>query len=145
MVKRFCENHYFYPPRGRVVISVNAATLKYCGMKNAAFYRPEMRLFQPKMRLFRQNEAFWAHHGLFQPKMRLFQPKMRLFQPKMRLFPAFKKNAATANTCQNYRNYNPGGEGVKIVIFEKSLNTLLCGYINIICAKFQLSNPYRFR
>ena len=35
--------------------------------------------------------------------------------------------------------------GVKIVIFEKWVHTVLDGHINIICAKFQLSNPYRFR
>ena len=36
-------------------------------------------------------------------------------------------------------------EGVKIVIFKKSLKTLLDGYKNMIFANFQLSNPYRFQ
>ena len=34
---------------------------------------------------------------------------------------------------------------VKMVIFEKLFYTLLDGYLNIISAKFQRSNPYRFR
>ena len=36
-------------------------------------------------------------------------------------------------------------KGVKIAFFENSLKNLLDGYLNIICAKFQLYNPYRFR
>ena len=36
-------------------------------------------------------------------------------------------------------------KGVKMEIFEKSLKTLLDGYLNIICAKFKLYNPTRFR
>ena len=36
-------------------------------------------------------------------------------------------------------------KGVKMEIFEKSLNTLLDGYLNIIYAKFQLYSPYRFQ
>ena len=35
--------------------------------------------------------------------------------------------------------------GVKRANFQKSLNKLFKGYINIICANFQVSNPYLLR
>ena len=46
---------------------------------------------------------------------------------------------------QNFRSLLTPRGGVKIVIFEESFYTLLDSHLNIICAKFQDSNPYQFR
>ena len=48
-------------------------------------------------------------------------------------------------TDRHYDYNTPLCRGVKMTIFEKSLNTLLDGYLNIICVKFQPYTPYRFR
>ena len=78
---------FLTPFRGRVVISVNAATLKYCGMKMRLFFTRNAAFSTKKRPLWPIIDYFSQKCVFFSRKCVFFNQKCGFFQPsrKMRL------------------------------------------------------------